>query len=123
MLTLLIFLRKQRLKDLEVQCKSAWNDPTDGSVLVIYSPQGVTSPSSIAETAIDLADQTRKTLLVALMGEDTNCQEARRMLHRSGIPAFRTPEEAVSAFMNMYTYTRNMELLYQTPEEVPIGFR
>ena len=95
-------------------------DPTDGSVLVIYSPQGVTSPSSIAQTAIDLADQTRKTLLVALMGEDTNCQEARRMLNRSGIPAFRTPEEAVAAFMNMYTYTRNMELLYQTPEEVPL---
>ena len=95
-------------------------DPTDGSVLVIYSPQGVTSPSSIAQTAIDLADQTRKTLLVALMGEDTNCQEARRMLNRSGIPAFRTPEEAVAAFMNMYTYTRNMELLYQTPEEVPM---
>ena len=92
----------------------------NGSVLVIYSPQGVTSPSSIAETAIDLADQTSKTLLVALMGEDTNCQEARRMLHRNGIPAFRTPEEAVSAFMNMYTYTRNMELLYQTPEEVPL---
>ena len=88
--------------------------------LVIYSPQGVTSPSSMAETAIDLADQTSKTLLVALMGEDTNCQEARRMLHQNGIPAFRTPEEAVLAFMNMYTYTRNMELLYQTPEEVPL---
>ena len=54
------------------------------------------------------------------MGEDNNCQEARRMLHRNGIPAFRTPEEAVSAFMNMYTYTRNIEFLYQTPEEVPL---
>ncbi|MGA3288868.1 MAG: GNAT family N-acetyltransferase [Candidatus Bathyarchaeia archaeon] len=95
-------------------------DPTNGSVLVIYSPQGVTSPSSIAETAIDLASQTRKPFLVALMGEDSSCEEARRMLHRNGIPAFRTPEEAVSAFMNMYTYTRNMELLYQTPEEVPL---
>ncbi len=96
------------------------DDPDKGSVLVIYSPQGVTSPSSIAETAIDLAGQTSKTLLVALMGEDNNCQEARRMLHRSGIPAFRTPEEAVSAFMNMYTYTRNIELLYQTPEELSL---
>ncbi|MGA3058899.1 MAG: GNAT family N-acetyltransferase [Candidatus Bathyarchaeia archaeon] len=95
-------------------------DPTNGSVLVIYSPQGVTSPSSIAETAINLAEKTRKTFLVALMGEDNNCQEARRMLHRNGIPAFRTPEEAVSAFMNMYTYTRNIEFLYQTPEEVPL---
>ena len=96
------------------------DDPGNGSVLVIYSPQGVTDPASIAETAIDLASQTSKTLLVALMGEDSNCQEARRMLHRNGIPAFRTPEEAVSAFMNMFTYTRNMEFLYQTPEEAPL---
>ena len=99
--------------------KICLDDPTNGGVLVIYSSQGVTSPSSIAETVINLAGQTRKTLLVALMGEDTNCQEARRMLHRERIPAFRTPEEAVSAFMNMYTYTRNMEFLYQIPEEVP----
>ena len=96
------------------------DDPGEGSVLVIYSPQGVTAPSSIAETAIDLAKQTGKTLLIALMGEDAKCQEARRMLNCAGIPAFRTPEEAVSAFMNMYTYTRNMELLYQTPEEFPL---
>ncbi len=100
--------------------KICLDDPTNGSVLVIYSPQGVTSPSCIAETVIDLASQTRKTLLVALMGEDSNCQEARRMLHRNGIPAFRTAEDAVSAFMNMYTYTRNMEFLYQTPGELPV---
>lgn len=96
------------------------NDTTNGSVLVIYSPQGLTVPSSIAETAIELAKQSRKTLLFSLMGEDSNCQEARRMLHCNDIPAFRAPEEAVSAFMNMYTYTRNMELLFQTPEEVPL---
>jgi len=92
----------------------------DGGVLVIYSPQGLTDPSSIAETAIDLGKQTSKTLLIALMGEDNNCQDARRMLHSNGIPSFRTPEEAVSAFMNMYNYTKNIELLYQTPEEISL---
>jgi acetyltransferase len=96
------------------------NDTSNDSVLVIYSPQGLTSPSSIAETAIELSEQTRKPLLVSLMGEDTSCQEARRMLNRNNIPAFRTPEEAVSAFMNMYTYTRNIESLYQTPGEFPL---
>ena len=96
------------------------NDQTNDSVLVIHSSQGVTDPKNIAEAAIDLSSQTRKTLLVTLMGEDSNCQEARRTLHLNRIPAFRTSEEAVSAFMNMYTYTRNMELLYQTPEEVPL---
>lgn len=54
------------------------------------------------------------------MGEGNDCQEARRVLHRNGIPAFRTSEEAVSAFMNMFNYTRNLELLYQTPDEIPL---
>jgi acetyltransferase len=102
--------------------KVCLDDQSTRSVLLIYSPQGVTRPSDIAETVINLAGQTSKTLLVAIMGEDSSCIEARRMLHRKGIPAFRTPEEAISAFMNMYSYTRNMEFLYQTPEEEPLVF-
>jgi acetyltransferase len=100
--------------------KVCLDDPKSGSILVIYSPQGLTDPYSIAEIVIDLAKQTRKTLLISLMGEDNDCQEARRMLHRNGIPAFRTSEEAVSAFMNMFNYTRNLELLYQTPDEIQL---
>ncbi len=48
------------------------------------------------------------------------CQEARRTLHRNGVPAFRTPQEAVRTFMNIYTRTQNLELLFQTPNEIPI---
>ncbi len=33
---------------------------------------------------------------------------------------FNTPEQAVSTFMYMYSYTQNLELLYQTPEEFSI---
>lgn len=107
----------ERFKNVMQVCL---NDPANDSILVIYSPQGLTSPSSIAETAIELAQKTRKTLLISLMGEDSSCQEARIMLIKNNIPSFRTPEEAVSAFMNMYTYTKNIESLYQTPEEVPL---
>jgi acetyltransferase len=97
------------------------NDPAIESVLLIYSPQGVTKPSSMAGITVDLSKKTRKTLLVSLMGEDPECQEARRTLNLNGIPAFRTPEEAVTAFMYMYSYTRNLELLYQTPEEIELN--
>ena len=54
------------------------------------------------------------------MGEDPQCQEARRTLHRNGVPAFRSPQEAVRTFMNIYSRTQNLELLYQTPEDIPI---
>jgi len=32
------------------------------------------------------------------------------------------PEQAVATFMYMYSYTQNLELLYQTPAELPIEF-
>jgi acetyltransferase len=87
---------------------------------VIYAPTGLTSPGSLADLIVDLAKQTRKNILVCLMGEDTLCQEARRTLHRNGVPAFRTPQEAVRTFMNIYTRTQNLELLFQTPNEIPL---
>ena len=36
-------------------------DPASESVLVIYSPQGVTDPKSIANIAVELSKKTRKT--------------------------------------------------------------
>jgi len=55
------------------------------------------------------------------MSQGDRCREARRMLQRAGIPSFTMPEEAVSTFMYMHRYTQNLELLYQTPQEVPVG--
>ena len=98
-----------------------FTDPSSGSILVIHSPQGVTNPYNIAKSVLELSEYNSKTLLVTLMGEDSNCQEARRMLNLNGIPTFRAPEEAVLAFMNMYSYTNNLESLYQTPEEIELN--
>ncbi len=90
-------------------------DPTSGGFLVIYTHQGATKPVELAETIVDIAKQTGKPILVALMSEDDSCRNARRILQRNGIPTFVSPEEAVSTFMYMYNYTQNLELLYQTP--------
>ncbi len=93
---------------------------SNSSLLVIYAPTGITDPLSLANIVIDSAKQTRKNIFVCLMGEDPKCQEARKTLHKNGVPAFRTPQEAVRTFMNIYTRTQNLELLYQTPEEIPL---
>ncbi|MEM2109172.1 MAG: GNAT family N-acetyltransferase, partial [Candidatus Odinarchaeota archaeon] len=34
--------------------------------------------------------------------------------------AYPTPEQAVATYMYMYQYKRNLELLYETPEELPV---
>ena len=88
--------------------------------LIIYTPQGATKPVALAKTIVDLAKQTQKPILTALMGEDDRCWKARRILQGNGIPSFVTPEEAVSTFMYMYDYSRNLQLLYQTPEELHV---
>jgi acetyltransferase len=95
-------------------------DPYSNSFLVIYTPQGATKPVELAKIIVDLAKQTQKPILTALMSEDESCRKARRILQGNGVPSFTAPEEAISTFMYMYKYARNLELLYQTPEELPI---
>jgi acetyltransferase len=95
-------------------------DPNSNGFLIIYTPQGATKPVALARIIVDLAKQTKKPILTALMGEDNRCRKARQILQSNGVPSFATPEEAVSTFTYMYDYSRNLELLYQTPEELSI---
>ena len=53
------------------------------------------------------------------MGGDT-VASGREMLKSAAIPCYNTPEEAVRTYMSMYRYARNLELLYETPAELPI---
>ena len=55
-----------------------------------------------------------KALLTCWLGEES-VGRARRICHDAGIADYRTPEEAVRAFMQLVTYRRNQELLRQTP--------
>ena len=95
-------------------------DPQSNGFLIIYTSQGATKPVALAKMIVELAKQTKKPILTALMSEDNSCREARRILQGNCIPSFTTSEEAVSTFMYMYDYTQNLELLYQTPEELPV---
>jgi acetyltransferase len=95
-------------------------DPQSNGLLIMYTPQGATKPLDLAKIIVGLSKQTKNPLLTALMSQDDSCQKARRILQGNGIPSFTTPDEAVSTFMYMYNYTRNLELLYQTPEELHI---
>jgi acetyltransferase len=94
-------------------------DQNSDGLVVIYTPQGASDPIRLAETVSDLAKNVGKPVLMALMSEDDRCREARRILQSGGIPAFSNPEQAVSTFIHLHSYTRNLELLYQTPQEIP----
>jgi acetyltransferase len=99
--------------------ETCFTDPNSDGFLIIYTPQGATDPISIAKTIIEASEQVAKPVLTVLLGEG-DCKKAKRILQKKGILVFETPEQAVSTFMYMYSYTQNLELLYQTPEEVSI---
>ncbi|UCE95278.1 MAG: bifunctional acetate--CoA ligase family protein/GNAT family N-acetyltransferase [Candidatus Bathyarchaeota archaeon] len=94
-------------------------DPNSDGFLIIYTPQGASDPEDTAKAIAELSKKTTKPILTSLMGED-GCWRARSILRKNGIPAFTTPEQAVSTFMYMWSYAQNLELLYETPEELSI---
>lgn len=98
-----------------------FRDPNSDGFLIIYTPQGAADPISTAKALIELAKDLKKPVLASFIGEGA-CRKARQILQRNGVPAFSTPEEAAATFMYMYTYTQNLELLYQTPEEISMEF-
>jgi len=103
----------------ELAVKTCIADPNVDGLLVIYTPQGTTQPTNLAETVTKIASDRRKPMLTVWMGEDS-VREARQVFYKNDIPTYPTPEEAVKTYMYMYRYRRNLDLLYETPEELPV---
>ena len=55
-----------------------------------------------------------KPVITVLMGGET-VRNGRRIFSEAGIPSYETPEDAVKTYLGMYRYSRNLELLYETP--------
>jgi len=108
-------------KRYETAVRACIADPSVDGLLVIYTPQGTTQPTVLAETVTKIAADRRKPMLTVWMGEDS-VREARDIFHKNDVPTYATPEEAVRTYMYMYRYRQNLDLLYQTPEELSVDF-
>ncbi len=98
------------------------DDENVDGILIIYAPQAVANPAEIAKSVVDLWKGRRfhnKTILTCFMGFG-EVEEANRIFNQNNVPTYSTPEQAVKAYMYMYQYERNLELLYETPEELPV---
>jgi len=94
-------------------------DPNVDGLLAICTPQGVTPAADLAAAVVKLTKDRSKPVLTVWMGEK-GVIEARRKFSENSIPTYPTPEEAVKTYMYMYRYRRNLDLLYETPEELPV---
>ncbi len=98
------------------------NDENVDGVIVVLTPQAVTKPIETANALVDLVKNQayqNKTILTSFIGFG-KVAEANAILNANNIPTYSTPEQAVKTYMYMYQYQRNIELLYETPEELPV---
>ena len=116
--------------------------PEINALLIILTPQAMTDPTAVAavltnalsgqqlsqrlrhllnrlETALTdgLRGQRYSVFAVWMGGMDV--AQGREILHEAGIPTYETPERAVSAFVHMFSYQRNLELLQEIPPKSP----
>ncbi len=103
------------------------DDPEVDAILVLHCPTAVISGIEAAQAVIATVKKnelktSRRGLLTSWLGEGA-AEGARHAFAENRIPSYRTPEEAVRAFMQMVRYHRGQEMLMETPPSVPENFR
>ncbi|HLM91495.1 MAG TPA: bifunctional acetate--CoA ligase family protein/GNAT family N-acetyltransferase [Thermoplasmata archaeon] len=90
-------------------------------ILLLLTAQAMIHPLEVAKTIVEgvaAKAYQNKTILASFLGR-TTVTEANAFFAAHHIPTYPSPEEAVKTFLTMYQYRRNIELLYETPEELP----
>jgi acetyltransferase len=94
-------------------------DPGVDGLLVIYTPQDFARSEELAAALVPVAAGTDKPLLTTWMGGN-EVRRGRELLVEHGIPAYETAEDAVLTYLYMTQYERNLQLLNETPAELPV---
>jgi acetyltransferase len=92
------------------------------AVLVLLTPQAMTSPTETAEAIADMALKTSKTIMAGWLG-GASMREGIQVFNKAGISNYPTPEQAIRAFMTLSHYSKNLKMLFETPREVPVSFQ
>jgi acetyltransferase len=95
------------------------NDSGVDGVLIIYAQQERANPPELARVISEISNAAWKPLITTWMG-GKEAQEGRDVLFQHNVPTYETPEEAVTAYLYLYHYQRSLELLYETPAEIPV---
>ncbi len=115
-------LRRCKADRYKAALEACLNDENIDGILIIFTQQAVSESVEIAKNIVELVrnkSYQNKTILTSFMGFGA-VQEANSILNANNIPTYSTPEQAIKTYMYMYEYQRNIELLYETPEELPV---
>lgn len=95
-------------------------DPGTDAVLVLNCPTAIASGLEAAEAVVGAVAASGKgrVVLTSWLG-DQAAAEARKLFHRSAIPTFDTPEQAVRGFAHALRYRQGQRLLMEVPPSIP----
>ncbi|RXJ74586.1 protein acetyltransferase [Veronia nyctiphanis] len=98
-----------------------YKDEAD-AILIMHSPSASAPGLATAKAVIDLIKNEprakRFNIITNWQGESDDAAVSRLAFTHSGIPTYRTPESAVTAFMHMVEYRRNQKQLMETPTSI-----
>ncbi|MCO6486756.1 MAG: bifunctional acetate--CoA ligase family protein/GNAT family N-acetyltransferase [Saprospiraceae bacterium] len=97
-------------------------DPGVDAVLVLFVPQAITPAEDVAHAVVEEQKHLDKPVLASWMGE-ADVAQARNILDEGEVPNYRYPESAVDVFLFMNEYRKNLQLLYETPDQQPSDFQ
>jgi acetyltransferase len=87
-------------------------------LLIISAPQALADTAEVAAALVDLIREKPIPIITSWVG-GTDMQKGRDIFNQAGIPTFDTPERAVRAFMDIYRFSKNIEMLQQIPSRLP----
>ncbi len=87
-------------------------------LLIMLSPASLADPTSVAELLAGLLQKKSCPVLTSWIG-GPGVERGREIFNQAGIPTFDTPERAVRAFMDLYRYSKNIEMLQEIPSKLP----
>ncbi len=94
--------------------KICMNAPEIDGVLLLNSPVGTYDSLPIARELAEILKASSCPVFTAWMG-GLDRDDSTVVFNRAGIATYETPERAVRAFVNLYQFGRNMELLQEIP--------
>ncbi|MBW1888054.1 MAG: bifunctional acetate--CoA ligase family protein/GNAT family N-acetyltransferase, partial [Deltaproteobacteria bacterium] len=91
------------------------------ALVIIFVPQTLSNASAVARAIVDLLRSNPYPPIFTVWMGGKEVEEGLQILNDAGIPTYETPERAVSAFMYMYSYARNLEMLQEIPPKLPVS--
>jgi acetyltransferase len=97
-------------KVMEILLSNGTTDP----ILFMHAPTAVAPSEIVAQELAPLLAKAETPMLTCWLGGYSGTA-ARRICGSLGIRSYRTPEDAISAFMQLVCYKRNQDQLMETP--------